>query len=94
MVYHLILAFCPLQRINISLFLSLTCTDELILAPKMLFFGMLPFVNENSEEESNPMPKLLCSYLSGSPLLVSLANPNKQLFSVKSVFKFLNHVSV
>ena len=52
---------------------------------------MLPSGNENSERESNPVPYPLYLYLSGSRFLVSFTDPNKQLFNVKSVFKFLNH---
>ena len=63
-----------------------------ISAPKiMTFFPMLPSVNENYEWESNPMLQPLYLYLSGSAFLGSLTDPNKQLFSVKYVFKFLNH---
>ena len=81
-----------LPRIKISFPLLLICTDELISAPKIMTFSpMLPYVNENSERESNPMPYPLCSYLSKSVFLFSYANPNKQLLNVKIVFKFLNH---
>ena len=52
---------------------------------------MLPSVNKNSERESNPMPLPLYLYLSGSVFLASFTDPNKQLFNVKSVFKFFNH---
>ena len=46
----------PSPRIKIPSALILTCTDELISAPKiMTFFPMLPSANENCERESNPM---------------------------------------
>ena len=57
----------------------------------MTFLPMLPSVNENSERESNPMPYPLYLYLSESAFLVSFTDSNKQLFNVKSAFKFLNH---
>ena len=57
----------------------------------MTFFPMLPSENENSERESNAIPQSLYLYLSRSAFLVSFIDPNKQLFNVKSVFKFLNH---
>ena len=37
------------------------------------------------------MSQPLYLYLSGSAFLVSFADPNKQFFSVKYVFKFPNH---
>ena len=37
------------------------------------------------------MPQLPHLYLSGPAFLVSFADPNKQLFSVKSVLKILNY---
>ena len=46
---------------------------------------MLRSVNENFF-----MTKPLYLYLFGSAFLVSFTEPNKQLFNVKSVFKFLN----
>ena len=57
----------------------------------MTFFPVLPPVNENSGRESNPMSQPLYMYLSGSAFLHCFRNTNKQLFNVKSVFKFLNH---
>ena len=57
----------------------------------MTFLPMLPSVNENSERKSNPMPYPLYLYLSGLAFLVSFTDPKKQLFNIKSVFKFLNH---
>ena len=57
----------------------------------MTFFPMLPSVNENSERESNPMLQPLHLPYSGSAISVSFTDPNKQLFNVKSVFKFLNY---
>ena len=57
----------------------------------MTFFPILPSVNENSERESNPMLYRLYLYLSRSALLISFTDPNKQLFNVKPLFKFLNH---
>ena len=65
------------------------CTDELILAPKIItFFPTLPSDNENSERESNSMSYPLYLYLSRSSILVSFTDPNKQLLNVKSVYKF------
>ena len=46
--------------------------------------------NENSEGESNPMPKPMYLYLSRSAFLVSFTDPNKQLPNVKILFKLLN----
>ena len=57
----------------------------------MTFFCNFSPVNENCEQKSNPMPQLPYLYLSGPAFLVSFADPNKQLFSVKSVFKILNY---
>ena len=53
----------------------------------MIFFPMPPSANENSENEN----QILYLYLSGSAFLVSFPDPNKQLFNVKHVLKFLNH---
>ena len=52
---------------------------------------MLPSVNKNSDQELNLMlyPLYLC--LTESAFLVSFRDPNKQLFSVKSMLAFLNH---
>ena len=56
MWYHLILLLVVPQELNISLFSLSVCTDELILAPKiMTLFPMLSSVNINSERDSNPM---------------------------------------
>ena len=52
---------------------------------------MLPSINGNSEWESNPMLKPLYLYLCGSAFLVSLTDPDKQFFNVRSVLKFLSH---
>ena len=52
---------------------------------------MLPFVNENFEQESNLMPEPLYLCLSRPAFLVSFTEPNKQLFNVKSLSKFLNY---
>ena len=57
----------------------------------MTFFAMISSVNENCKQKSNPMPQLPYLHLSGPAFLVSFADPNKQLFSVKSVFKILNY---
>ena len=47
----------PLTRIEISLFLLLACTDELISATKIIaFFSQSKFGIEISERESNPIP--------------------------------------
>ena len=48
-------------------------------------------VNKNSQRKSSPMPWLLYLHLSGSAFSVSFADPNKQLFNIKPVFKFPNH---
>ena len=48
------------------------------------------FVNKNFERESNPMTQPVYLYLSRSAFLVSFTDPNKQLPSAKSMFKFLN----
>ena len=62
-----------------------------ISAPKLMtFFHMVPSDNENSEQESNPIPQPLYLYLSRSGFLVSFTDSNKQLPSAKSVFKFLD----
>ena len=57
----------------------------------MIFLRMLPSVNKNSEQESNPMTQPLYLYISGSASLVRFTDPNKELFYVKPVLKFLNH---
>ena len=46
---------------------------------------MLPLVNEDAEQEANPM------HLSEPAFLVSFTDPNKQFFNAKSAFKFINH---
>ena len=56
----------------------------------MTFFLMVPSGNENSERESNPMPKPLYLYLSRLAFLVNFTDPNKQLPNAKFVYKFLN----
>ena len=56
----------------------------------MTLFPTLPSVNENSERESNSIPQPLYLYLSCSVFLINSTDLNKQLFYVKSVFKFLN----
>ena len=56
----------------------------------MIFFLKLTSVNKNTERESNPMLQPLYLYLYRPAFLVSFTVPNKQLFNVKSVFKFLN----
>ena len=66
----------------------------LISAPKKkTFLPTLPSVNENFDRESNPMPYPLYLYSSVSAFVVCFTDPNKQLFSVKSVFKSLDHGS-
>ena len=52
---------------------------------------MLPCVNTNTKQESNPMPEPQYLYLPGSAFLVSYTDSNKQLFNVKPVFEFLNY---
>ena len=79
-------------RIKISLFLISICTDELISDSEiMIYFPMLLSLNTNSVRESNSISYLLYSYLSRSKFLVSLTDPYKHLFNVKSVIKFFNH---
>ena len=56
----------------------------------MTFFPLLPFVNKNSEQESNSIPKPVLLYLFGSAFLVIFTDLNKQLSMVKSMSKFLN----
>ena len=75
--------FGPSTRIKICLFLLLICADELISAPKRKLF--FPFVDENSERESNPMPQPLYMHLSGPAFLVRFTDPNKSFFNVKFV---------
>ena len=76
--------------IKISLFLSSICTNELISAPKLItYFPKLPSVTKNSENESNPKAQPLYLYLYRSALLVSFTDLNKQLFNIKSLFKFI-----
>ena len=91
MWYHLILLLVIYQELLYLYFYYvqiIICTDELISAPKTItIFPTLPFVNENSERESNPISQLLYLYLSTIAFLVSFTAPNKQLPSVKSVFK-------
>ena len=53
---------------------------------------MLPSANEYSEREPHPMLYPQCLYLSGSAFLVTFTDPNKRLFSLKSVFTFPNYV--
>ena len=78
---------------NLYFYLSIYA-DELISAPKiMLFFPMLPSVNKDSERVTNPIPELLYFYLSRSAFLVSLIDPNNQLFNIKFLFKSLDHRS-
>ena len=51
---------------------------------------MLPSVDKNSEGKSNPIcSRFICIYLH-LHFLVSFTDSNKQLFHVKSVFKFVN----
>ena len=45
----------------------------------MKHFSKLPSDDENSERESNLIPKPVYTYLSGSAFLVSFTDPNKQL---------------
>ena len=56
----------------------------------MTLFPKLSSVNENSERETNPMPLPLYLYISRSAFLFSFTDSNKQLFNVKSDFRFLN----
>ena len=57
----------------------------------MTFLPQPPSGNEICERESNPMLQPTYLYLYKSAFLVSFTDPNKQLPSVKSVFKFLNY---
>ena len=91
MWYHLILVLVLHQELR-YLFLLSICTDELISAPKLMtVFPMLPSVNKNSEGESDPMLQPLYLYLSVSAFSVSFTDQYKEIFNIKSVFKFLNH---
>ena len=97
MWYHLILLLVIYQELIYLYFYYvqiIICTDDLISATKTItLFPMLPFLNENWKQESNPMSQLLYLYLSTSAFLVSFTAPNKQLPSVKSVFKSFYHGS-
>ena len=60
----------PLRRIQISYSLLSISTNELILTLQIMpFLPTLPPSNENSERESNPIPKPLYTHLSGSAFL-------------------------
>ena len=59
----------------------------------MTFLPMLPPANKKSERESNSISQPLYLYLTESAFLVSFTDPNKQLFNMKSVFKFIDHQS-
>ena len=54
---------------------------------------MLPLGKEYCPRLSNPKPKPLYEYLSGSAFLINLWPPNKQPPEVKSVFKSCGHES-
>ena len=55
---------------------------------------MLPWGNENTGHESNPIPKKTTyTYLSVSLFSANLTPPNKKSFTVKSVLKSHEHVS-
>ena len=58
----------------------------------MTFLPMLPSGNENSKRESNPIPKPVYTYLSGSAFLAKLTPPSKQSFKIKLEVKFRDHV--
>ena len=81
----------PSRRIKVYLLLLPICTEPKSAPKAMTFFPMLLSVNENSERESIPMPSSLYLNISGLAYLVRFTDPNKQLFNVKSVFKFRNH---
>ena len=84
----------PIPKINISFFLLLICTDELMSTPKIVtFLPTLASVNDNSEREHNPIPKSLYTGLFGSASSANLTLPNRQSFKVKSEFKSPDHVS-
>ena len=59
----------------------------------MAFLSMLQSGTENFECRSNPIPKQLYTYLSGSAVLANLTHPNKQYSKVKSKLKSCYHVS-
>ena len=60
---------------------------------KITFLPQLPSDNESHERALNLILKRLYLYLPGSLFLVNFTAPNKQLPSVKSVFKYLDYVS-
>ena len=62
----------PSPTNKIFSFLLSICINELISAPKI----MVPSVNENSEQESNPATYPQYLYLSGSAFLVSFSDWN------------------
>ena len=62
-----------------------------ISSKNIYIFPVLPCVNTNTKQESNPMPEPQYLYLPGSAFLVSYTDSNKQLFNVKPVFEFLNY---
>ena len=65
----------PSPRIKISFFLLLTCTEELISAPKIIQFVPNPLPTENFPFLSNPIPYPEYLYLSISTFLVKLTAP-------------------
>ena len=77
----------PFPRIKIYFFLLWICTDELILIPELMIFSptLLPS-NKYFERESNSIPQLLYTYLSGSAFLDNLTPPIKQSFKIKLEF--------
>ena len=62
-----------------------------ISSKKNEMFPIFPSLNENCQQELNPMPYPPYLYLSGLAFLVSFADPNKQLASVKSVSNSLGY---
>ena len=63
------------------------CAEELTSTPKIItFWPDPPLGNEKLDLLSNPIPYPEYSYLSISAFLVKVAAPNKQFFSVVSLF--------
>ena len=77
---------------KIFLFLPSICTKELLSTPKIMSFFPC-FHQSNSEREVNPLMLPLYLYLSRWTFLDSFIAPNRQLSSVKSLFKSFDHVS-
>ena len=54
---------------------------------------MLPSSNKNSQRESNPIPKSICTYLSGSAFLANLTTTKNlvTLYLIHKQQKVLNY---